>query len=109
MVFYDNFLDVDYDLFKVMFIVMVNNLNIIFGLLFDWMELIEVSGYIMEEKVEIVWKYLVLKELEVNGMKKIDIKILKDMLEVIIELYICESGVCELEKKIGKIFCKLVC
>ena len=97
--FHDNFLDVDYDLSKVMFIATANNLNTIPGPLLDRMELIEVSGYITEEKVEIARKHLVPKELEANGMKKTDIKIPKDTLEAIIESYTRESGVRELEKK----------
>lgn len=104
--FHDNFLDVDYDLSKVMFIATANNLNTIPGPLLDRMELIEVSGYITEEKVEIARKHLVPKELEANGMKKTDIKISKDTLEAIIESYTRESGVRELEKKIGKILRK---
>lgn len=104
--FHDNFLDVDYDLSKVMFIATANNLNTIPGPLLDRMELIEVSGYITEEKVEIARKHLVPKELEANGMKKTDIKIPKDTLEAIIESYTRESGVRELEKKIGKILRK---
>lgn len=104
--FHDNFLDVDYDLSKVMFIATANNLNTIPGPLLDRMELIEVSGYITEEKVEIARKHLVPKELEANGMKKTDIKIPKDTLETIIESYTRESGVRELEKKIGKILRK---
>ena len=104
--FHDNFLDVDYDLSKVMFIATANNLNTIPGPLLDRMELIEVSGYITEEKVEIARKHLVPKELEANGMKKSDIKIPKNTLEAIIESYTRESGVRELEKKIGKILRK---
>ena len=104
--FHDNFLDVDYDLSRVMFIATANNLNTIPGPLLDRMELIEVSGYITEEKVEIARKHLVPKELEANGMKKTDIKIPKDTLEAIIESYTRESGVRELEKKIGKILRK---
>lgn len=104
--FHDNFLDVDYDLSKVMFIATANNLNTIPGPLLDRMELIEVSGYITEEKVEIARKHLVPKELEANGMKKTNIKIPKDTLEAIIESYTRESGVRELEKKIGKILRK---
>ncbi len=64
------------------------------------MELIEVSGYITEEKIEIARRHLVPKELEANGMKKNDIKIPKNTLEAIIENYTRESGVRELEKKI---------
>ena len=104
--FHDNFLDVDYDLSKVMFIATANNLNTIPGPLLDRMELIEVSGYITEEKIEIARRHLVPKELEANGMKKNDIKIPKNTLEAIIESYTRESGVRELEKKIGKILRK---
>lgn len=104
--FHDNFLDMDYDLSKVMFIATANNLNSIPPPLLDRMELIEVSGYITEEKIEIARKHLVPKEMEANGMKKNDIKIPKDTLEAIIESYTRESGVRELEKKIGKLLRK---
>ena len=102
----DNFLDVDYDLSKVLFIATANNLNTIPGPLLDRMELIEVSGYITEEKIEIARKHLLPKELEANGLKKSDIKLPKETLEAIIESYTRESGVRELEKKIGKILRK---
>ncbi|MFV0589687.1 endopeptidase La [Bacteroides reticulotermitis] len=104
--FHDNFLDVDYDLSKVLFIATANNLNTIPAPLLDRMELIEVSGYITEEKVEIARKHLVPKELEANGLKKTDLKFSKDTLEAIIESYTRESGVRELEKKIGKVLRK---
>ena len=104
--FHDNFLDMDYDLSRVMFIATANNLNSIPGPLLDRMELIEVSGYITEEKVEIARKHLLPKELEANGMSKNSIKMPKDTLEAIIESYTRESGVRELEKKIGKILRK---
>ncbi|KAA6307455.1 Lon protease 1, partial [termite gut metagenome] len=104
--FHDNFLDVDYDLSKVMFIATANNLNTIPPPLLDRMELIEVSGYITEEKVEIARKHLVPKTLDANGIKKTDIKIPRDTLGVIIDSYTRESGVRELEKRIGKILRK---
>ncbi len=104
--FHDNFLDVDYDLSKVMFIATANNLNTIPGPLLDRMELIEVSGYITEEKIEIARKHLVPKEMEANGIKKKEVSIPKSTLAGIIEHYTRESGVRELEKKIGKIFRK---
>ncbi|MCD8030161.1 MAG: endopeptidase La [Bacteroides sp.] len=104
--FHDNYLDVDYDLSKVMFIATANNLNTIPAPLLDRMELIEVSGYITEEKIEIARRHLVPKELEANGMKKTDIKFPKNTLEMIIECYTRESGVRDLEKKIGKILRK---
>lgn len=105
--FHDNFLDVDYDLSKVMFIATANNLNTIPQPLLDRMELIEVSGYITEEKIEIARKHLVPKELEATGIDKRDLKFSKDALESIIESYTRESGVRELEKKIGKILRKV--
>ncbi len=104
--FHDNYLDVDYDLSKVMFIATANNLNSIPGPLLDRMELIEVSGYITEEKIEIARKHLVPKALEANGLSKNDIKFPKATLEAIIEQYTRESGVRELEKKINKILRK---
>ena len=105
--FHDNFLDVDYDLSKVMFIATANNLNTIPAPLLDRMELIEVSGYITEEKIEIAKRHLLPKEMEANGLKKQDLKLLKATIETIVEQYTRESGVRELEKKIGKIMRKL--
>ncbi len=104
--FHDNYLDVDFDLSKVLFIATANNLNGIPGPLLDRMELIEVSGYITEEKIEIARRHLVPKELEANGMKKNDVKFSKATLEAVIESYTRESGVRELEKKIGKVLRK---
>ena len=105
--FHDNYLDIDYDLSKVMFIATANNLNSIPAPLLDRMELIEVSGYITEEKVEIAKKHLVPKEMEANGINKHDVKFAKKTLEAMVESYTRESGVRELEKKINKIFRKL--
>lgn len=105
--FHDNYLDIDYDLSKVMFIATANNLNSIPAPLLDRMELIEVSGYITEEKVEIAKRHLVPKEMEANGINKHDIKFAKKTLEAMVESYTRESGVRELEKKINKIFRKL--
>ena len=107
--FHDNFLDVDYDLSNVMFIATANNLATIPAPLLDRMELIEVSGYLTEEKVEIARKHLVPKQEEANGIKKGHIKIGKKALEAIVENYTRESGVRELDKKIGKIFRRLAC
>ena len=107
--FHDNFLDVDYDLSNVMFIATANNLATIPAPLLDRMELIEVSGYLTEEKVEIARKHLVPKQEEANGIKKGYIKIGKRILEAIVENYTRESGVRELDKKIGKIFRRLAC
>ena len=105
--FHDNYLDVDYDLSKVMFIATANNLGTIPPALLDRMELIEVSGYITEEKVEIARRHLVPKELENNGLKKEYVMISKSALEYIIENYTRESGVRELEKKINKVMRKI--
>lgn len=105
--FHDNYLDIDYDLSKVMFIATANNLNTISQPLLDRMELIEVSGYIMEEKVEIVAKHLVPKQMDVHGLKKGSVKFPKKTLQVIVEAYTRESGVRELDKKIAKIMRKL--
>lgn len=101
--FHDNFLEVDYDLSKVMFIATANNLNTIPGPLLDRMELIEVSGYITEEKIEIAKRHLIPKEMENVGLKKGDIKLNKAAIEYIIENYTRESGVRELSKKISKL------
>ena len=105
--FHDNYLDIDYDLSKVMFIATANNLNTISQPLLDRMELIEVSGYIKEEKVEIAAKHLVPKQMDVHGLKKGSVKFLKKTLQVIVEAYTRESGVRELDKKIAKIMRKL--
>ena len=105
--FHDNYLDIDYDLSKVMFIATANNLNTIYLPLLERMELIEVSGYIMEEKVEIAAKHLVPKQMDVHGLKKGSVKFPKKTLQVIVEAYTRESGVRELDKKIAKIMRKL--
>ena len=102
--FHDNYLDIDYDLSKVMFIATANNLNTISQPLLDRMELIEVSGYIM---VEIAAKHLVPKQMDVHGLKKGSVKFPKKTLQVIVEAYTRESGVRELDKKIAKIMRKL--
>ncbi len=105
--FHDNYLDVDYDLSKVMFIATANTLSTIPQPLLDRMELIEVSGYITEEKIEIARNYLVPKELEANGFKPKEIKFGKPALEKIIESYTRESGVRQLEKTISKVLRKI--
>lgn len=105
--FHDNYLDIDYDLSKVMFVATANNLNTISQPLLDRMELIEVSGYILEEKVEIAARHLVPKQLEAHGLSKGKVKFPKKTLQVIIESYTRESGVRELDKKIAKIMRKL--
>ena len=105
--FHDNYLDIDYDLSHVMFIATANNLNTISQPLLDRMELIEVSGYIQEEKVEIAAKHLIPKEAEAHGLNKKEVKIPKKTIQAIIESYTRESGVRELDKKIAKLMRRL--
>ena len=105
--FHDNYVDIDYDLSKVMFIATANNLATIPSPLLDRMELIEVSGYITEEKIEIARRHLIPKEMEANGLKKEHVKFSKSAVEYIVENYTRESGVRELEKKISKIMRKI--
>lgn len=106
--FHDNFLDMDYDLSHVMFIATANTLSTIPQPLLDRMELIEVSGYIAEEKVEIARRHLIPKIEKDLGMEQYhEIKFTKAGIEKIIENYTRESGVRQLEKKISKIFRKL--
>lgn len=105
--FHDNYIDIDYDLSKVMFIATANNLGTIPTPLLDRMELIEVSGYITEEKIEIARRHLIPKEMEATGLKKEHVKFTKAAIEDIIENYTRESGVRELEKKIGKVMRKI--
>ncbi len=107
--FHDNFLDVDYDLSKVLFIATANDLNTIPRPLLDRMEIIEVSGYITEEKIEIAKRHLVPRELKNTGLDTIDppVKFTKQALEKIIESYTRESGVRQLEKQINKALRKL--
>ena len=101
--FHDNFLDVDYDLSKVLFIATANNLGTIQPALLGRMEIIDISGYTIEEKVEIAYKYLLPKQITEHGLNKKDISISKKELEFIIQAYTRESGVRGLERKISKI------
>lgn len=105
--FHDNYLNIDYDLSKVMFIATANNLSTISQPLLDRMELIDVSGYIIEEKVEIARRHLIPKQLENHGLNKNVIEIPKKTLEKIVENYTRESGVRELDKKVAKIMRKV--
>lgn len=107
--FHDNYLDVDYDLSKVLFIATANDLSSIPRPLLDRMELIEVGGYITEEKVEIAKRHLIPRELENTGLNKYTPKIRfsKAAIENIIEHYTRESGVRQLEKQINKALRKL--
>jgi len=105
--FHDNYLDIDFDLSKVMFIATGNNLNTISQPLLDRMELIEVSGYIAEEKIQIALKHLIPKQMEAHGVPEGKVKFDKQTLLRIISSYTRESGVRELEKKIAKIMRKV--
>jgi ATP-dependent Lon protease len=100
--FYDNFLEMGYDLSKVMFIATSNSLATIQPALRDRMEIINVSGYTIEEKVEIAKRHLLPKQLEEHGLSPKDLKIGKRQLEKIVEGYTRESGVRGLEKQIAK-------
>jgi len=101
--FHDNYLDTDYDLSKVLFIATANQTNTISLALRDRMEMIEVSGYIVEEKIEIARRHLIPKQLEAHGVKSTQVKFLKEIIEKIIEDYTRESGVRALDKKIAKV------
>lgn len=105
--FHDNYLNIDYDLSKVLFIATANNVSAISQPLLDRMELIDISGYIMEEKVEIARKHLIPKQLENHGLKKEDIDIPKKTIEKIIEDYTRESGVRSLDKTLAQIMRKV--
>jgi len=102
--FHDNYLDLDYDLSKVFFIATANDISTIPRPLLDRMELIEVPGYVTEEKIEIAKRHLVPRELKNTGLDKVTpkIKFSKPALEKIIEDYTRESGVRQLEKQINK-------
>ena len=105
--FHDNYLDIDYDLSKILFIATANNLNTVSQPLLDRMELIDISGYIQEEKVEIARRHLLPKQLENHGLEKDEINIPKKTMNAIVENYTRESGVRELDKKISKILRKI--
>lgn len=101
--FYDNYLEMDYDLSGVMFIATANSLSSIQPALRDRMEIIEITGYTTEEKIEIAKRHLLPKQLEEQGVKKDQLQLDKKMLENIIENYTRESGVRGLEKVLAKI------
>ena len=105
--FHDNYLDIDYDLSKVLFIATANNLTTISQPLLDRMEVIEINGYITEEKIEIAKRHLLPKQLNDNGFKPKEVKMSNAVLTKIIENYTRESGVRELEKKISQILRKI--
>lgn len=101
--FHDNYLEVEYDLSKVMFIATANTLNTISQPLRDRMELIEVSGYLVEEKIEIARRHLLPKQLKNHGLEPNAVILTKDVFEFIVEKYTRESGVRELDKQLAKL------
>jgi ATP-dependent Lon protease len=105
--FHDNFIDIDFDLSKVLFIATANNLSTVSGPLRDRMEIIDISGYLAEEKVEIAHRHLIPKEMDNHGIKPEKLQINKPAIKEIIESYTRESGVRELDHKIAKIMRKV--
>ena len=106
--FHDNYLDVDYDLSKVLFIATANSLDTIPRPLLDRMELIEMTGYLQEEKEEIAKRHLIPKELSNHGLKSSQLKLKKGIISAIIDGYTRESGVRGLEKRIATVCRKVV-
>jgi ATP-dependent Lon protease len=100
--FHDNFLEIDYDLSRVMFIATANTTSGIHPALLDRMEIIDVSGYIVEEKIEIAKRHLVPKQLENHGLTSQQVSFPKKTIERIVEDYTRESGVRQLDKQIAK-------
>ena len=101
--FIDHYVETDYDLSNVLFIATANSLSTIQPALLDRMEIIEVNGYTIEEKIEIAKKYLLPKQKEAHGLKTQDIVLKNNLIEKVIEDYTRESGVRGLEKKIGSL------
>ncbi|MCI0920126.1 endopeptidase La [Sphingobacterium rhinopitheci] len=101
--FYDHYVEMEYDLSKVMFIATANSLGSIQPALLDRMEIIEVNGYTIEEKIEIAKKHLLPKQREMHGLQHKDVTLTNKVIEKVIEEYTRESGVRGLEKKIGSI------
>lgn len=101
--FYDHYVEMEYDLSKVMFIATANSLSTIQPALLDRMEIIEVNGYTIEEKIEIAKKHLLPKQREMHGLQSKDVTLNNKVIEKIIEEYTRESGVRGLEKKIGSV------
>lgn len=101
--FYDNFVELEYDLSKVMFIATANNLSTVHPALRDRMEVIEINGYLLEEKIEIARRHLIPKQLSEHGVKPDQIEFSKKIIETIIDKYTRESGVRSLEKCIAKV------
>ena len=105
--FYDNYLELEFDLSNVMFVATANTLNTIKPALLDRMELINVTGYIIEEKIEIAKQHLIAKQLKNHGIKKNQAKFSDEVLEFIVQKYTRESGVRELDKTIASVIRKI--
>jgi len=105
--FYDNYLELEFDLSKILFIATANSLNTINPALRDRMELIEVSGYIVEEKIQIAKRHLIPRQLKEHGINSAQLKFSKSAIEKIITDYTSESGVRNLEKKIAEVIRKI--
>ncbi len=101
--FYDNYLELEYDLSKVLFIATANNLSTVSPALRDRMELIEISGYLVEEKTEIALRHLIPKQLEAHGVKPEQFSLSGALIEDLVQKYTRESGVRELDKRIAKL------
>ncbi|MBK5284048.1 MAG: endopeptidase La, partial [Bacteroidia bacterium] len=101
--FYDNYVEIEYDLSNVLFIATANSLGAIQPALLDRLEVIELTGYTVEEKIQIAIKHLVPKQLEAHGLKKHHVKVSTEILEMMIEKYTRESGVRNLEKKLASL------
>ena len=105
--FYDNYLEIEYDLSDILFIATANSLSTINPALLDRMEVIEMTGYILEEKLEIAKRHLIPKQLEAHGLKKEQCILKDETISFLIENYTRESGVRELDKKIASIIRKV--
>lgn len=101
--FYDNYLELEYDLSKVLFIATANNINNIQPALRDRLEIIDLSGYAVEEKIEIARQHLLPKQKEAHGLKDVNIKVSEKILEKIIEDYTRESGVRDLDRQLAAV------
>lgn len=101
--FYDNFVELEYDLSKVMFVATANSLSTIHPALRDRMEIIEINGYLLEEKIEIAKRHLIPKQLDEHGVESGQLEFTKKIIETIIDKYTRESGVRSLEKAIAKV------
>ena len=101
--FHDNYLELGYDLSKVLFVATANSLSTIQPALRDRMEIIEINGYTIEEKIEIAKRHLLPKQIREHGLKKKDVFLSKDVIERIIDGYTRESGVRGLDKNLAKV------